>query len=61
MTKGLLSVNLQAAMNHEYGQDRLVRGGTVAGRWEYRFDSSTNSGTTVADKAKMKDAVCSSC
>ena len=24
-----------AAVNHGYDQDRLVRGGTVAGNWEY--------------------------
>ena len=61
MTKDTLLANLQAAMNHEYGQDRLARVGTEAGNWEYRFDSSANSGTTVADKAKMKDVVCSNC
>lgn len=51
----------KAAMDHEYDRDRLVRSGTEAGNWEYRFDASTRSSETVADKDKMKDAVCSNC
>ena len=51
----------QAAKNYQYDQGSLARGGTEAGNWEYSFDSSTNSDTAVADKAKTKDAVCSNC
>ena len=51
----------QAAMNYEYDQERLVQGGTEAGNWEYRFDSSRESGESVADKNKMNDAICSNC
>ena len=51
----------KAAMNYEYDQDRLVRIGTEAGDWEHRFDSSTKSNDAVADKDKMKDALCSNC
>ncbi len=51
----------KAAMNYEYDQNSLVRGGTEAGNWEYRFDSSTKSNDAVADKDQSKDAICSNC
>jgi len=51
-----------AAMSHEYDQDRLVRGGTEAGNWEHRFDTSTSApNNAVADKDHMKKPACSNC
>ena len=51
----------KAAMSYDYDQGSLVRGGTEAD-WEYGSDTSKSApSNAVADKAKMKDAVCSNC
>ena len=50
-----------AAMNYEYDQGTLVRGGTEAD-WEYRLDTSPSAPrSAVADKDKMNKPVCSNC